>query len=193
MSYGYQGWSSGEIEEVSVERSKRGRGGSRSAVDTPFPEPLSPSAIVSFSSFSFGGDGGDVSTTIGTSFSVEVAGAAKVVGSCWILKLNPVLNKPTTTGTNQAAVKTVESLTRVPELAKLRDLRTTFEKHQKFATLSSKRPQEKGNILLMGSRIAVGEANGGRNGKKKRVNNATVIALSCRNSLPLHGICFTMG
>jgi hypothetical protein len=171
-----------EIEEVSIERSKRGKRGPGSVVDTPFPEPLSPSAIVPFSSFCVGGD---VSATIGVSFSVE--GAAEMAGSSLILKLNPVLNKPTTAGMNPAAVKTVESLTRVPELAKLRHLRTTLEKHQKFATLSSKRPREKGNILLMGSRIAVGEANGGRNGKKRRVDDATVTIPSCRNSLPLRG------
>jgi hypothetical protein len=178
-----------EIEEVSIERSKRGKRGPGSIVDTPFPEPSSPSTIVAFNSFSVDGD---VSATIETSFSAEVAGVAEVTGSSLILKLNPVLNKPTTAGTNPAAVKNVESLTRVPELAKLRHLRTTLEKHQKFATLSSKRPREKGKILLMGSRIAIGEENGGRNGKKRRANDATVTAPSCRNSLPLHGIYFMM-
>ena len=105
-----------------------------------------------------------------------------------ILKPIPVLNKPATAGMNPAAVKRVESFIKVSELAMLRHLMITFEKHQKFATLSSKRPRKKGNILVMGSRIAVGEANGGRNGRKRRANEATVRAPSCRNSLPLDGV-----
>ena len=72
----------------------------------------------------------------------------------------------------------------------LRHLRATFEKHQKFATLSSNRPREKGNILVMGSRIALGEANGGRNGKKRRANDPTVVAPRCTNSLPLHDVAW---
>lgn len=145
-----------EIDEVSIDMSKRGKRG--------------PGPVV-------------VSTTAET--SVEIPGAVEGGGSSLILKLNPVLNKPTTAGANPPAVKSVENLIKVPELAMLRHLMITFEKHQKFATLSSKRPREKGNILVIGSRIAVGEANGGRNGRKRRVNEATVTAPSCRNSLLL--------
>jgi len=178
-----------EIEEVSIERSKRGKRGPGPVVDTSFPRPWSPSALVPFNSLSVGGV---VSAVVKTSFSVETAGAVEGAGSSLTLKLNPDLNRPTIAGENPPAVKSVESFTKVPGLARLRHLRATFEKHQKFATLSSKRPREKGNILEMGSRIAAGEANGGRNGKKRRMNDPTVTAPSCRNSLPLRNSVVVM-
>ena len=154
-------------------------------VDTSLPCPLSPSTLVSFNSFPVDGV---VPVAVGTSSSIEILEAVTGAGSSLILKLNPVLNKPTTAGANPTAVKNVESFINVPGLAMLRHLRATFEKHQKFATLSSKMPRENGNILVIGSRITVGEANGGRKGKKRRANEAMVTAPSCRNNLPLQ--CF---
>ena len=174
-----------EIEEVSIEWSKRGKRGPGPVAGVSFPSPSPSSAPVPFDSFSAGGV---VSAAVETSFSVEIPEAVEGDGSPLILKPIPVLNKPATAGMNPAAVKRVESFIKVSELAILRHLMIAFEKHQKFATLSSKRPRKKGNILVMGSRIAVGEANGGRNGKKRRVKEATVKTPSCRNSLTLDGI-----
>jgi hypothetical protein len=151
-----------EREEVSIERSKR--------------EERGPGSVVDDSASTFA-DG----VTLETSF-------VETIGSSFIRKLNPVLNKPTTAGENPTAVRIVDSFTNAPDVTKLRHLRTTFEKHQKFATLSSKSPRENGNILAIGSSIAVREAKGGRNGKNTRMNDATVTAPSCANSFPLHEV-----
>ena len=159
-----------EIEEVSMERSTRENRGPGCVIDASLPWQLSPSAFVD---------------------EVPAFGISEVVdgtGSSLILKLIPVLNRPITPGANPAAVRSVESFTSVPEPAMLRHLSTTFEKHQKLATLSSKRPREKGNILVTGSRIVVGESNGGRNGKKRGANDPAVTAPSYTNNLPLHGV-----
>ena len=159
-----------EIEEVSMERSTRENRGPGSVVDASPPWPLSPSALIDEAA------------------AFKLSEVVEGTGSSLTLKLNPVFNRPITPGANPAAVRSVESFTSVPGPAMLRHLSTTFEKHQKLATLSSKRPREKGNILVMGSRIALGEVNGGRNGKKRRANDPTVTAPSCTNNLPLHGV-----
>jgi hypothetical protein len=150
-----------DIDEVSIEKSRRGERG---------PGPV---VGVSFRSSIF--VDGVVSAALKLSFPVETPGLVGwATTSSFIRELNPVLNNPTTEGKNPTAVRSVESFTKVPGLARLRHLRTTLEKHQKFATLSSKSPRENGNILVTGSRIAVGEANGGRNGRNRRMNDATV-------------------
>ena len=86
----------------------------------------------------------------------------------------PALRSPTTAGKNPSTVKNVESLTRDPRDAHAFHLKATLDAHQKFATLSSNSPREKGNIRDTGSRIAVKEANGGRKGRKRRRNVETV-------------------
>ena len=58
-------------------------------------------------------------------------------------------------------------------------LNKAFEAHQKVATLSSKMPREKGNIRLIGSRIAASGAKGGRNGKHSS-RNVRVVAVARR-------------
>lgn len=163
-----------EREEVSIERSKREKRGPGSVADNSFPWLLSPSTLAN-------------GVVLEPSSFIEVPEVVEgSIGSSLIRKINPVLNNPTTAGENPTAVRSVESFTNVPEPMKLRHLRTTLEKHQKLATLSSKSPREKGNILAMGSRMVVGEAKGGRNGKNKRVKDATVAIPSCTNSFPLH-------
>ena len=164
-----------ESEDVSIEKSKREKRGPGSVADNSF-------SCWPFCSSTFAGG---VTRGPSTKTPEIVEGS---VGSSFIRKLNPVLNNPTTAGENPTAVNSVESFTNAPEPAKLRHLRTTFEKHQKFATLSSKSPREKGNILVMGSRIAVGDANGGRKGKNRRRKDATVTMLRCTNSFPLHDV-----
>jgi hypothetical protein len=165
-----------ENEAVSIEKSKREKRGPGSVTDDSVSWPLSSSTFA----------GGSM---LEASFSNETTEFIEgPIGSSFIRKLNPVLNSPTTAGKNPTAVKSVENFTSVPELARLRHLRPMFEKHQKFATLSSKSPREKGKILAMGSRIAVGGANGGRNGKNKRTNDVTVTTPRCTNSFALHDV-----
>ena len=153
---------------MSIERSKREKRGPGPVVDVSSPCPISPF----------------VDVFVSTVFETPEG----ALGPSSVLSLNPVFNNPITAGMNPTAVKRVESFSKVPGLARLRHLSATFEKHQKFATLSSNSPREKGNILVIRSRIALGEANGGRNGKKIKMNDTTVTAPSCRKSLPLHGV-----
>lgn len=93
--------------------------------------------------------------------------------------------RPTTLGKNPKAVNAVESLTSKSREAQFFHLKATFEAHQKFATLSSNRPLLKGNIRKMGSIIAVLEARGGKNGRKRRVNVRTVMSPRRMNRRPL--------
>ena len=72
-----------------------------------------------------------------------------------------------TAGRKPRAVKAVDSLIKTPCVAHSLHLRTTLDAHQKLATLSSKRPRPKGKIRVRGSRRAVGEAKGGRKGRKR--------------------------
>jgi hypothetical protein len=70
-----------------------------------------------------------------------------------------------TAGKKPSAVSPVESLTREPLDAHVFHLKMTFEAHQKLATLSSNRPRAKGNILVIGWRVADKLANGGSHGR----------------------------
>lgn len=92
-----------------------------------------------------------------------------------------------TLGRNPRAVMPVESLrSRLLEAHTLHFM-TTFEAHQKLATLSSKRPRAKGNIRLIGCRIADGEANGGSQGMNSTVKVDTVTIARLMNSFALIG------
>ena len=64
-----------------------------------------------------------------------------------ILRLNPVLNNPTTVHKPDRR-QNYRRFTKVPGPAGLRHLRVTSEKHQKFATLSLNNPRE-GKRLVM--------------------------------------------
>ena len=91
-----------------------------------------------------------------------------------------------TPGKNPSAVNTAESLINAACENQVRHLKTTFEAHQKFATLSSKIPRAKGNIRVMGLRMALRGANGGRKGRKSRVKEAIVVIprrVKCRTLL----------
>ena len=94
----------------------------------------------------------------------------------------PALRSPTTAGKNPNAVKNVESLTRSPRDAHAFHLKTTLDAHQKFATLSSNNPRANGNIREIGLRMAEKEANGGRNGEKRRRNIEVVTRAKRINS-----------
>lgn len=72
-----------------------------------------------------------------------------------------------TAGRNPRAVSKVENLMSVGAATHDRHLSTTFEAHQKLATLSSKSPREKGKMRVMGSRTADKGAKGGRKGAKR--------------------------
>lgn len=92
---------------------------------------------------------------------------------------------PITVGKKPAAVRPVDSLTKVSREAQFFHLKATFEAHQKFATLSSKRPLLKGNIRVMGSRMADKGEKGGRKGRKRRTNVREVTKPSRMNNRPL--------
>ena len=96
-------------------------------------------------------------------------------------KQAPFFNSPMTLGKNPNAVRPAETLTRVSEERKFLHLTRTLEKHQKFATLSSKSPRPKGNIRVIGSRIVRGDENGGRNGRN-RTTNAPLVAIASRKN-----------
>jgi hypothetical protein len=57
---------------------------------------------------------------------------------------------PTTLCRKPSVVNAVESLTRNPRENQIFHLSTTFEAHQKLATLSSNKPRPKGKIRLIG-------------------------------------------
>jgi len=97
----------------------------------------------------------------------------------------PALRSPKTAGKNPNAVKNVESLTRNPRDAHAFHLKTTLDAHQKLATLSSKSPRAKGNIREIGPRMAEKEANGGRKGRKRRMNVEAVTIAKRINNRPL--------
>ena len=93
---------------------------------------------------------------------------------------------PTTPGRNPTAVNPVESLTRSPRDAQVFHLNITFEAHQKLATLSSNKPRAKGKIRLIGWRIPEMGANGGSQGKNRRMNVDTVTAAKRMKRRPLN-------
>ena len=64
-------------------------------------------------------------------------------------------------------------------------LMTTFDAHQKFATLSSKIPRSNGNIRVIGSRMVEIGAKGGRNGRKRIRKDIDVTMASRINSCSL--------
>jgi len=86
---------------------------------------------------------------------------------------------------NPTTVIRPESRTRVSREAQIRHLNTTFDAHQKFATLSSKIPRSKGNIRMMGPSIAENGAKGGRKGRKKIKKDNTVTSARRASSLRL--------
>jgi hypothetical protein len=61
-----------------------------------------------------------------------------------------------------------------------------LDAHQKFATLSSNNPREKGNIRVIGSRILEMGEKGGRKGKKRRRNVIDVTAAKRTKSVRLY-------
>lgn len=93
--------------------------------------------------------------------------------------------RPTTLGKKPRAVRPVESFTSASRSIQFFHLKTTFDEHQKLATLSSKRPRLNGNILVMGSIMAERGAKGGRNGRKRTKNVHVVIRPRRTKSRPL--------
>lgn len=107
---------------------------------------------------------------------------ASFVFSLGAWRLIALRNSPSTLGKNPIVVNRVASLTRTSEEARFRHLTATLEKHQKLATLSSNRPLENGNIRVIGSRMVLGDENGGRNGRNKIVNVTIVVIARRMNS-----------
>lgn len=92
--------------------------------------------------------------------------------------LYPLYTSPMTLGKKPAAVSNVDILTSAPRGNHKFHLRTTFEAHQKFATLSSNNPRANGNMRLIGWRMADVDAKGGRKGRKRARNDAAVTKAS---------------
>lgn len=92
----------------------------------------------------------------------------------WILNLNPALSNTKIVGKNPRAVMAVESLMRDAEDVQFLHLNTTLDAHQKLATLSSNKPRAKGKIRVTGPRIVVAGEKGGRKGRKRKRNVASV-------------------
>lgn len=92
---------------------------------------------------------------------------------------------PKTLGKKPIVVSPVDNLIRVLREAQFFHLNTTFDAHQKFATLSSKRPLLNGNIRVMGSMMAWDDARGGRNGRNSRMAARTVTRPKRMNKQPL--------
>jgi hypothetical protein len=90
-----------------------------------------------------------------------------------------------TFGRNPRAVRPADSFTKKALEAQIFHLKTTFEAHQKLATLSSNKPRPNGKMRLIGSRMADRGANGGRNGRKSTRNDREVTKARRKNNLPL--------
>ena len=88
----------------------------------------------------------------------------------------------TTAGRKPRAVNAADSFTRTPWEARYLHLSTTFDAHQKLATLSSNRPRLNGKMRVIGSRMPDTGASGGRNGRKSTTNEATVTKAKRMNS-----------
>lgn len=84
-----------------------------------------------------------------------------------------------TLGEKPPAVKRVLNLTRWSLENQIFHLKMTFVAHQKFATLSSKRPRAKGKMRVIGWTIAEKGANGGIKGRK-RIRNVREVANASR-------------
>lgn len=127
----------------------------------------------------------EVSKAYGNKGSVDVetdapslsAAVGRVLIELWI--------NPTTLGKKPMAVSPADNLTRESRETQFFHLNTTFEAHQKFATLSSKSPLSNGNIRVIGSRIAWYDARGGRNGRKSRAVVRIVMKPKRMNKWPL--------
>lgn len=100
-------------------------------------------------------------------------------------KLYPLLTSPIGPGANPTAVSNADNCVSTERGSDCFHLISTLVAHQKLATLSSKRPRLNGKIRVIGSRIAVNEANGGRKGRKRSVNDAVVTIARCVNSVGL--------
>lgn len=80
--------------------------------------------------------------------------------------LYPLHSNPETAGRKPNAVRDVEILSNTSTEARNLHLTSTSVAHQKLATLSSKRPREKGNIRLIDALSTDKELKGGIKGKK---------------------------
>lgn len=121
----------------------------------------------------------------GVSFAV-FSSDLRIEGSNLVFDIAaPDRRSPTTPGRNPIAVNPVESWTRNPRDAQVFHLNNTFEAHQKLATLSSNKPRAKGKIRLIGWKIPEIGANGGSQGKKRRMNVDAVTAAKRMKRRPL--------
>lgn len=99
------------------------------------------------------------SLTEGTpTVEVGVGGEGAVASNSGSRKLQLIPNICSIGGRIAIKVTTVASFGKVDEAIHLRHLIITFEAHQKFATLSSKRPRENGNILCNDCARTLGKA-----------------------------------
>jgi len=95
--------------------------------------------------------------------------------------IHPPYSRPHTAGANPVAVRIVDSRTRFAGDSHRRHFMITSLEHQKFATLSSKRPRVNGKIRVMGFKMAEGLSHG----RKRSNNEATVTKPSLMNSCQL--------
>lgn len=103
----------------------------------------------------------------------------------WTRSFHEDHSSTTTLGAKPTAVSKVLSLTSWFLLNQSFHLKMTFVAHQKLATLSSNKPRAKGNILVIGYRMAERAANGGRNGRKRIRNVREVDSARLINKMRL--------
>jgi hypothetical protein len=95
-----------------------------------------------------------------------------------------------TAGKNPRAVSPVDALIRIPSLpAKICfHFTSTLVKHQKLATLSSKRPRPNGKMRVIGAAIVDRGEKGGRKGANMMTNANVVVSARRRNKRVLGNI-----
>lgn len=106
----------------------------------------------------------------GARFAGVGVSASGVLGFFEIRNLLARSASRNTVGRNPASVNKADRFTTKSGRPHLCHLMKTLDAHQKFATLSSKRPRANGNIRVIGSRMVAVGAKGGRKGRKRRKN-----------------------
>src|SRR5882757_9419895 len=97
----------------------------------------------------------------------------------------------TTAGRNPRVVSPAEAFMRTPSRPaniRFHFSANTLVKHQKLATLSSKRPRPNGNMRVIGAAIVERDEKGGRNGAKMITNANIVVSARRRNKRVLHNV-----